>query len=123
LAAALRVFELSYRKPAETVELDLENVDPMHLAEMTSAERNVLLARVLDDFPHLAELVPLRLHAAEALPSSPMAARDWVGRIRVRERCSHPRRRGRRNPSAFERESTMERLERLSPAVFCCSSL
>jgi hypothetical protein len=34
--AALRVFELSYGKPAETVELDLDIVDPLHVAEMTA---------------------------------------------------------------------------------------
>jgi hypothetical protein len=33
--AALRVFELSYGKPAETVEPDLDVVDPLHVAEMT----------------------------------------------------------------------------------------
>lgn len=41
--AALRVFELSYGKPAETVELDVEHVDPLHVGEMTAAERSVLL--------------------------------------------------------------------------------
>ena len=61
--AALRVFELSYGKPAETVELDLDVVDPLHVAEMTSAERALLVARVLEVHPHLAELVPLRLRA------------------------------------------------------------
>jgi hypothetical protein len=59
--AALRVFELSYGKPAETVELDFDAVDPLHVAEMTSAERALLVARVLEVHPHLAELVPLRL--------------------------------------------------------------
>ncbi len=59
--AALRVFELSYGKPAETVEVDLDVVDPLHVAEMTSAERALLVARVLEQHPHLAELVPLRL--------------------------------------------------------------
>jgi hypothetical protein len=48
-------------KPAETVELDLDVVDPLHVAEMTSAERALLVARVLEVHPHLAELVPLRL--------------------------------------------------------------
>jgi hypothetical protein len=59
--AALRVFELSYGKPAETVELDVDVVDPLHVAEMTSAERALLLARVLEQHPHLAELAPLHL--------------------------------------------------------------
>ncbi len=55
------VFELSYGKPAETVELDLDVVDPLHVAEMTSAERALLVARVLEVHPHLADLVPLHL--------------------------------------------------------------
>ncbi len=59
--AALRVFELSYGKPAETVELDFDVVDPLHVAEMTPVERAALVARVLEVHPHLAELVPLRL--------------------------------------------------------------
>src|SRR3954451_15602562 len=33
--AALRVFELSYGKPAETVEVDTTDMDPMRVAEMT----------------------------------------------------------------------------------------
>jgi hypothetical protein len=57
----LRVFELSYGKPAETVEVDLDVVDPLHVAEMTAAERALLVARVLEVHPHLAEMVPLRL--------------------------------------------------------------
>jgi hypothetical protein len=63
--AALRVFELSYGKPAETVELDLDVVDPLHVAEMTSAERALLVARVLEHHPHLAELIPLRLRSVD----------------------------------------------------------
>jgi hypothetical protein len=50
-------------KPAETVELDLDVVDPLHVAEMTSAERAHLVARVLESHPHLAELIPERLRA------------------------------------------------------------
>ena len=64
--AALRVFELSYGKPAETVELDLDVVDPLHVAEMTSAGRALLVSRVLEQHPHLAELVPQRLRAVVA---------------------------------------------------------
>ena len=67
--AALRVFELSYGKPAETVEVDLDVVDPLHIAEMTGAERAVLLRRVLDQHPHLIELVPPRLRE--------LGAEDW----------------------------------------------
>jgi hypothetical protein len=62
---ALRVFELSYGKPAETVELDLDAVDPLHVGEMTSTERALPVARVLEQHPHLAELVPVRLHAVK----------------------------------------------------------
>jgi hypothetical protein len=73
--AALRVFELSYGKPAETVELDLDVVDPLHVAEMTAAERALLVARVLEQHPHLAELVPVRLRtvdeAEEGYPLEP----------------------------------------------------
>jgi hypothetical protein len=36
-------------------------VDPLRIREMTSAERSALIARVLDDHPHLIELVPERL--------------------------------------------------------------
>ena len=57
------MFELSCGKAAETVELDLDVVDPIHVAEMTSAERALLVARVLEVHPHLAELVPQRLRA------------------------------------------------------------
>ncbi len=71
VAGTLRVFELSYGKPAETVELDLDVVDPLHVAEMTATERSQLVARVLEQHPHLAELVPMRLRAvAEADPPS-----------------------------------------------------
>ena len=76
--AALRVFELSYGKPAESVELDLDVVDPLHLAEMTSAERALLVARVLEVHPHLAELVPLHLRAMEqAGEGHPLEAEKW----------------------------------------------
>jgi hypothetical protein len=57
--AALRVFELCYGKPTEPAEID---VDPLRVREMTSAERNALIARLLDNNPELAELVPKRLH-------------------------------------------------------------
>jgi hypothetical protein len=79
--AALRVFELSYGKPAETVELDLDVVDPLHVAEMTSAERAQLVARVLEQHPHLAELVRLRLRASRVVH---IVARDQdVARLPV----------------------------------------
>jgi hypothetical protein len=58
--AALRAFELSYGKPAESAEID---VDPLRVREMTGAERAALIARVLDDHPKFAELVPERLRA------------------------------------------------------------
>ena len=59
--AALRVFELSYGKPAETVEVDLDQLDPLRVAEMTREERGALISQALERFPHLAELVPERL--------------------------------------------------------------
>jgi hypothetical protein len=44
---------------------------------MTSAERALLVARVLEQHPHLAELVPLRLRAvAEAEEGYPLKA-EW----------------------------------------------
>ena len=63
--AALRVFELRYGKPAESAEID---VDPLRVREMTGAERAALMARVLDDHPELAELVPERLCAVQRSP-------------------------------------------------------
>jgi hypothetical protein len=60
--AALRVFELGYGKPPEPAEID---VDPLRVREMTSAERAAMIARLLDDHPALAELVPERLRAAQ----------------------------------------------------------
>jgi hypothetical protein len=52
------VFELSYRKPAETIELDPETLDPLHVADMTRAERGVIMAQILEQHPRLIELVP-----------------------------------------------------------------
>jgi hypothetical protein len=63
--AALRVFELSYGRPAETIELDPVTLDPFQVAEMTPAERGILLSRVLEQHPQLAELVPERLRNVE----------------------------------------------------------
>ena len=56
--AGLRVFELSYCKPAETPEDIPEDVDPFQVAAMTPLERARLVARVLAAYPHLAELAP-----------------------------------------------------------------
>jgi hypothetical protein len=56
--AALRVFELSYGKPAETLEDSPEDLDPFKVASMTQAERARLVARVVAQYPHLAELAP-----------------------------------------------------------------
>jgi hypothetical protein len=82
------VFELSYGEPSETVELDLEVVDPLHVGEMTSAERPALVARVLEQHPHLAELVPLRLRAMEqAEEGHPSRPRSSAG-LPSRGRCS-----------------------------------
>jgi hypothetical protein len=59
--AALRVFELSYGKPAETIEIDPETLDPFMVAQMTQAERGALMAQILEQHPHLRELIPDRL--------------------------------------------------------------
>ena len=56
--AALRVFELSYGKPAETPEDIPEDVDPFQVAAMSPAERAELVRRVLAAYPHLAPLAP-----------------------------------------------------------------
>ena len=79
--AALRVFELSYGKPAETVELDLDVVDPLHVAEMTSAERALRCRAHARAHPHLAELVPPApgrgpTRSGGAPPQARVAARD-----------------------------------------------
>jgi hypothetical protein len=63
--AALRVFELSYGKPAETIDVDPETLDPFMVAQMTSAERGALMAHALKQHPHLIELVPERLRPVE----------------------------------------------------------
>lgn len=62
--AALRVFELCYGRPAETVAIDSTPGEQVNVREMTHEERAVLMRRVLDDNPHLAELIPERLRPA-----------------------------------------------------------
>jgi hypothetical protein len=59
------VIELLYGKPSEAVEVDPGLVDPLRIREMTPGEQAVLLRRVLDDHPQLAELVPERLRPVE----------------------------------------------------------
>jgi hypothetical protein len=59
--AALRVFELCYGRPAETVAIDSITSGPVNVREMTPEERGVLVRRVLEDHPHLVELIPERL--------------------------------------------------------------
>jgi hypothetical protein len=59
------VLQLLYRKPSETAEVEDTLVDPLRILEMTPGERAVLLRRVLEDHPHLAELIPERLRPAE----------------------------------------------------------
>ena len=63
--AALRVFELSYGKPAETIELDTASVDPFQIAAMTVAERDVIMNQILEQHPHLIEIIPERLRPVE----------------------------------------------------------
>ncbi len=63
--AALRVFELSYGKPAETIEIDPETLDPFMVTQMTQAERGVLMAQILEQHPQLIALVPKRPRSVE----------------------------------------------------------
>jgi hypothetical protein len=74
--AALRVFEQAFGRPVDVVEeLDLDVVDPLQVG-MTPAERAALVARVLEQHPHLAELVPSRLRAVvEPEEGSPLNAK------------------------------------------------
>lgn len=67
------VFEQAFGRPADVVEaLDLDVVNPLHVAEMTGAERALLFARVLEHHPHLADLVPVRVRAvAESVGGTP----------------------------------------------------
>jgi hypothetical protein len=58
-------FELSYGKPAETIEIDTETLDPFMVEQMTRAERGVMMQRLLEQHPRLIELVPERLRAVE----------------------------------------------------------
>ena len=69
--AALRVFELSYGKPAETPEDVPEDVDPFQVAAMSPAERAELVRRVLRAYPHLAALAP-------KLDLAPEELRIWL---------------------------------------------
>jgi hypothetical protein len=57
------VFELSYGKPAETIELDTETLDPFMVEQMSSEERDVIMAQLLEQHPRLAGLVPERLRS------------------------------------------------------------
>jgi hypothetical protein len=41
--AALRVFELSYSRPAETAEVAMTDIEPMGVAGMTPADRAVVI--------------------------------------------------------------------------------
>jgi hypothetical protein len=59
------VIELLYGKPSETVDVDATLVDPLRIREMTPGERAVLMRRLLDDHPQLAELVPERLRPVD----------------------------------------------------------
>jgi hypothetical protein len=63
--AGFRVLELLYGKPSETTEAEPVLVDPLRIREMTPGERAVLMRRVLDDHPHLAELIPERLRPVD----------------------------------------------------------
>jgi hypothetical protein len=72
--AALRVFEQAFGRPVDAGEEDVEPVDPLGVAQMTSEQRNRLLSRVLDDHPELAVLVPK--HAQYTPTPLEIAARE-----------------------------------------------
>jgi hypothetical protein len=64
--AALLVFELSYGKPAETIELDPVTLDPFQVAAMSQAERGILLSRVLEQHTRSSRSsCPKRLRSVE----------------------------------------------------------
>ena len=68
--AALRVFEQAFGRPVEMVEEepDPATLDPFRVAEMTQLQRAQLVRRVLDAYPHLAELAPGHLFADAGEP-------------------------------------------------------
>jgi hypothetical protein len=87
--AALRVFELSYGKPAETLEDLPEDIDPFHVAEMTQPERARLIGRVVRAYPQLAELAPAsfasrRRRRVGPPRSSRYARRDSKARLQAK---------------------------------------
>ena len=61
----MRVFEQAFGRPVEMAEdePDPALLDPFRVAEMTQSQRAQLVRRVLDAYPHLAELAPARLFA------------------------------------------------------------
>jgi hypothetical protein len=59
------VFELSYGKPVETIEIDTETLDPFLVEQMTTAERAVMMTRLLEEHLELIEFVPERLGTVE----------------------------------------------------------
>ena len=63
-------FELNYGKPAEAVEVDTTDLDQMRVAEMTQAERAVIIRQLLQQHPNLVGLVPERIRAEYGLPES-----------------------------------------------------
>jgi hypothetical protein len=76
--AALRVLEHAIGRPNEAPEeLTPAGDDPLNIAGMSAARRRELLASVLEQHPHLRELVPAngeRLLAAAPLPPSRVLA-------------------------------------------------
>lgn len=61
LGAGLRVFELSYGKPAELPEDLPEDIDPFDVAGMAPIERARLVSQIVAKYPHLASLAPAQL--------------------------------------------------------------
>jgi hypothetical protein len=83
-----RVFELSYGKPADTIELYPVNLDSF-ITQMTSAERDALTARLIEQ--HLQLIGGGRAAAprpVEELRPTPVAARSRVPESRRRRSSS-----------------------------------
>lgn len=60
--AALRVFEQAFGRPIEVVKDDDPHVsDPLDVAHMTRAQRDVLASRIIELHPELAALRPARI--------------------------------------------------------------
>ena len=82
--AALRVFDLSYGKLAETPEDFPDDLDPFQVAAMSPAERSQLVRRVLKAHPRLAPLAPPHLFADAVEPELDDQAGEVIAESRWR---------------------------------------